>query len=100
MSVISIPAQENTFTKPYSEETGRMIDEEVRALIEKTYERTKQLLREKKKEVEDLAHALLDKEVLHKDDVEIAVRGKGLMKKRKYFLTNLITMVLLHPQVN
>ena len=42
------PQQENTFTKPYSEETGKMIDEEVRKLIEIAYERTKELLTEKK----------------------------------------------------
>src|SRR5678810_783108 len=43
------PAQDNTFTKPYSEETGKMIDEEVRILIEAAYQKTKALLREKKK---------------------------------------------------
>ena len=35
------PQQENTFTKPYSEETSRMIDEEVRKLIDEAYEKTK-----------------------------------------------------------
>ena len=38
------PQQENTFTKPYSEETGKMIDEEVRKLVDEAYERTKKLL--------------------------------------------------------
>jgi cell division protease FtsH len=79
------PAQESTFTKPYSEETGKLIDNEVRILIDKAYERTKQLLREKKKEVEDLAHALLDKEVLHKDDVE-AIIGKRPYEEKKVLL--------------
>ena len=37
------PQQENYFTKPYSEETGRMIDDEVRLLIESAYEKTKAL---------------------------------------------------------
>ena len=35
------PAAGQTFTKPYSEETGKMIDEEVRKLIDKAYERTR-----------------------------------------------------------
>ena len=35
------PHQENTFTKPFSEETGKMIDEEVRKLIDMAFERTK-----------------------------------------------------------
>jgi AFG3 family protein len=79
------PTQENTFTKPYSEETGKMIDDEVRALILRAYERTKQLLMEKRKEVEDLAHALLDKEVLHKDDVELLL-GKRPYEEKKVLL--------------
>lgn len=79
------PAQESTFTKPYSEETGKLIDNEVRILVEKAYERTKQLLRQKKKEVEDLAHALLDKEVLHKDDVETII-GKRPYEEKKVLL--------------
>ena len=64
------PSQENTFTKPYSEETGKMIDEEVRAIINEAYQRTIKLLTDKKAEVELLAKELLDKEVLHKSDVE------------------------------
>lgn len=42
------PQQENTFTKPYSEETGKLIDDEVRKLVEDAYQRTLQLLTEKK----------------------------------------------------
>ena len=64
------PAQENYFTKPYSEETGKMIDEEVRQLIDAAYDRTKALLTEKRWAVEKLAKALLEKEVLFKSDVE------------------------------
>lgn len=76
------PTQENTFTKPYSEETGKMIDEEVRAIIEEAYRRTKQLLTERKKEVEILAKELLDKEVLHKSDVEELI-GKRPFEEKK-----------------
>lgn len=72
------PAQENSFTKPYSEETSRLIDEEVRKLIEDAYEKTKQLLTEKKLQVEKLAEALLEKEVLFQSDVE------ALIGKRPY----------------
>ncbi|HMO62399.1 MAG TPA: ATP-dependent zinc metalloprotease FtsH [Ferruginibacter sp.] len=76
------PTQENTFTKPYSEETGKMIDEEVRKLIDIAYERTKQLLTEKKGDVEKLAHELLKKEVLFKSDVE-ALIGKRPFEEKK-----------------
>ena len=34
------PQQENYFTKPYSEETSKLIDEEVRKLIDKAYDAT------------------------------------------------------------
>jgi cell division protease FtsH len=76
------PAQEGAFTKPYSEETSRMIDDEVRKLIEGAYEKTKELLLEKKDQVEKLAEALLDKEVLFQSDVERLI-GKRPYEERK-----------------
>jgi len=76
------PSQENTFTKPYSEETGKIIDEEVRRIIDEAYVRTKKLLTEKKVQVELLAKELLDKEVLHKSDVEELI-GKRPFEEKK-----------------
>ena len=76
------PQQENTFTKPFSEETGKMIDEEVRKLIESAFVRTKALLTQKKNEVEILAKELLKREVLFQSDVE-ALIGKRTYKKKK-----------------
>lgn len=64
------PQNEYGFTKPYSDETARMIDEEVRNLIELMYARTKKLLTDKRKELEDLAQELLKKEVLFQQDLE------------------------------
>lgn len=72
------PAAENSFTKPYSEETSRLIDDEVRKLITDAYAKTKELLVEKKAQVEKLAEALLSKEVLFQSDVE------ALIGKRPY----------------
>ena len=76
------PQQETAFTKPYSEETSKMIDEEVRKLIEVSYERTKKLLEEKKEQVIKLAEALLDKEVLFQSDVELLI-GKRPFEEKK-----------------
>ena len=76
------PNQENTFTKPFSEETGKMIDEEVRKLIDGAYVRTKQLLTEKKGDVEKLAKELLKKEVLFRSDVETLI-GKRPYEEKK-----------------
>jgi AFG3 family protein len=72
------PQQETAFTKPYSEETSKLIDEEVRKLIDEAYVRTKNLLTEKKQQVEKLAEALLEREVLFQSDVE------NLIGKRPY----------------
>jgi cell division protease FtsH len=72
------PQQESTFTKPYSDDTGKLIDVEVRALVESAYKRTKELLTDKKEQVDKLAKALLEREVLHQQDVE------DLLGKRPY----------------
>jgi len=76
------PNQENVFTKPFSEETGKMIDEEVRKLIDQAYVRTKALLTEKKGDVALLAKELLKKEVLFKSDVETLI-GKRPFEEKK-----------------
>ncbi len=62
--------QNDSFMKPYSDETAGMIDEEVRRLVSSQFERAKNLLREKRKELDALANQLLEKEVLLKSDVE------------------------------
>ncbi len=64
------PQNEYSFQKPYSEETAKLIDDEVRKLIENAYQKTKQLLSDKRKELEIIAQQLLDKEILFKDDLE------------------------------
>ena len=76
------PQAENTFTKPYSEETSKMFDEEVRKLIDIAYDRTKELLTQKKAQVELLAEKLLDKEVLFQNDVELLI-GKRPYEEKK-----------------
>jgi AFG3 family protein len=76
------PQQENYFTKPYSEETGKMIDEEVRKLIDNMYERTKQLLLSKKDQVELLAKELLKREVLFMSDLEQLIGKRPFHDKK------------------
>lgn len=76
------PNQDQTFTKPYSEQTAEMIDTEVRKLIDAAYARTKTLLTEKRNEVEKLAKKLLEKEVLFQSDVE-ALIGKRPFEHKK-----------------
>jgi cell division protease FtsH len=76
------PSAENSFTKPYSEETSKIIDQEVRKLIDEAYEKTKSLLREKRVQVEKLAEELLVKEVLFQSDVEKLI-GKRPFREQK-----------------
>jgi cell division protease FtsH len=76
------PTQENTFTKPFSEGTGKIIDEEVKSIIDRAYRLTIELLTIRKNEVEILAKELLSKEVLHKSDVEILI-GKRPFENKK-----------------
>jgi AFG3 family protein len=72
------PQSEGAFQKPYSEETGKLIDDEVRKLSETAYNRVRKLLTERMHEVKLIAEALLEKEVLYKDDLE------RLIGKRPY----------------
>ncbi|XP_069075860.1 mitochondrial inner membrane m-AAA protease component AFG3L2 isoform X4 [Pleurodeles waltl] len=70
--------------KPYSEATARLIDDEVRVLINAAYERTLQLLKEKKSEVEKIALRLLEKEVLDKSDMVELLGPRPFAEKSTY----------------
>jgi cell division protease FtsH len=61
--------------KPYSEETGKLIDEEVRKLVSDAYERTKNILQENKNSLTKVAELLLQKEMIFKEDLE-SILGK------------------------
>ncbi|MDQ3101395.1 MAG: peptidase M41, partial [Bacteroidota bacterium] len=61
---------EYTFGKPYSEETARIIDQEVSKLVETQYQRAKKILSENRDKLTALASQLLDQEVIFKEDLE------------------------------
>lgn len=65
----------DSFTKPYSEDTAKIIDEEVSKLIESQYQRALQLLGENQDKLAQLADRLLTSEVIFKEDLE-AIFGK------------------------
>ena len=58
------------FSKPYSEETSKLIDEEVKVLINEQYERAKSILSENMDGLKQLASILIEKEVIFAEDVE------------------------------
>ena len=70
--------------KPFSEETARNIDSEVRRIVDEAYKQCKELLVEKKKEVGLVAEELLSKEVLGRDDL-VRILGKRPFEDNKEF---------------
>ena len=60
---------DQTFTKPYSEETSRIIDEEVGKLIEGSYQRAKDILQANFEKLSGVADSLLQNEVIFREDV-------------------------------
>ncbi|CAH8673879.1 unnamed protein product [Schistosoma rodhaini] len=71
-------------SKPYSEHTAQIIDEEVRKLVQSAYERTLTILREKKQLVDKLALQLLDKEQLQKEDLIEVLGPRPFVEKSTY----------------
>lgn len=61
--------------KPFSEETGKLIDEEIRNLVKDAYLRTKDILQQNKELLNKVAGLLIKKEILYRDDLE-SILGK------------------------
>lgn len=75
---------EYAFTKPYSEATAEAIDREVRQLVDTAYQHVKQLLLEKKEELEKIAQELLKKEILFQSDLEALIGKRPFDKETTY----------------
>jgi len=65
-----------SFSKPYSEKTSELIDQEVKNMVDKAYARTLKILSENKEKLSLLAEKLLEKEVIFRDDLEL-IFGKS-----------------------
>ncbi|MDG2194563.1 MAG: ATP-dependent zinc metalloprotease FtsH [Polaribacter sp.] len=72
----------DSFIKPYSEETAKTIDQEISIMIENQYVRAIALLKEHKDKLTILAELLLEKEVIFKDDLE-KIFGKRPFEKEE-----------------
>eukprot|EP00800_Vazella_pourtalesii_P021113 TRINITY_DN7699_c0_g2_i3.p1 TRINITY_DN7699_c0_g2~~TRINITY_DN7699_c0_g2_i3.p1 ORF type:complete len:163 (-),score=56.32 TRINITY_DN7699_c0_g2_i3:275-763(-) len=72
------------FEKPYSEATATLIDEEVREMINSAYQRTLQLLGEKREFVEKIALRLLEQEVLKREDMIEVLGERPFAEKSTY----------------
>ncbi len=73
--------QDYGFTKPYSDETAKIIDEEVKRIINEQYERAKEILRKYAKEHNQIRDLLVSKEVIFHDDVQM-ILGPRKWKSR------------------
>lgn len=71
--------QEYNFTKPFSEKTAQVIDEEVRGIVESAYQKALDLLSKNKDKVDKLAEVLLEKEVIFRENLE-EIFGKRTFK--------------------
>jgi len=81
LSYYDSTGQDYTFSKPYSDDTAKLIDAEVKAMIAQQYERAKQILTEKKEGHNQLADILLEREIIYADDLE-HIFGKRLWISR------------------
>jgi cell division protease FtsH len=75
---------EYAFNKPYSESTATVIDQEVRRIIDKAYDRTLSLLTEKREALEKIAKALLDKEIIFQSDLVELIGARPFAKATHY----------------
>ena len=79
---------QDNFNKPYSDETAKLIDDEVRKIIDKQYIAAQDLLKERRKELDILAQQLLEKEVLLKSDVERLIGQRPFTEDKPFIPVN------------
>jgi cell division protease FtsH len=66
--------KEITTGKNYSEETATLIDKEINKIIQECYKKAKHVLQEKKKQLDKIAEALVEKETLERAEVEQLIK--------------------------
>ncbi len=72
----------DTFTKPFSEQTAQMIDDEVRRIVEEVVAMTRDIIRAERQNIERIADVLLERETIFAEDIE-AVLGKSAQQLAK-----------------
>jgi cell division protease FtsH len=70
------------FTKPYSEETAKIIDQEIKKIIDSQYKRAQSILKKHEDKLHQLANKLLETEVIFKEDLEV-IFGKRPFEKEE-----------------
>jgi cell division protease FtsH len=72
------------FEKPYSESTAKLIDDEVKKLVDEAYQRTRNLLISKRQELELIAQELLTKEIIFQNDIERLIGKRPFAHQTTY----------------
>ncbi len=78
---------EYSFSKPFSEETARVIDDEIHKMVEECYSKAKELLTDNREKLNQLAEILLLKEVIFREDLE-KIFGKRLFDDHEHVMIN------------
>jgi len=68
----------------YSEETAKMIDEEVRTIVSTQHERARKLLTENRSILDNMARVLIEKETIYTEEVDMLMEGKNYEEVLKY----------------
>ena len=82
ISYYDTTGQRDMFTKPFSEQTAQLIDEEVRRIVEEVVVMTREIINAERENIERIADILLEKETIFSEDIE-AVLGKSAQQIAK-----------------
>ncbi len=72
----------------YSDETAKLIDDEVRDIINTQHERARKLLTENRSILDNMARVLLERETIYTDEVDMLMDGKSYEEVIKYLDDN------------
>jgi cell division protease FtsH len=78
---------EYSFSKPFSEQTAQIIDQEIHKMVEESYEKAKKLLSDNREKLNQLAEILLQKEVIFREDLE-KIFGKRPFDDHDHLMIN------------
>ena len=82
ISYYDTTGQRDMFTKPFSEQTAQMIDEEVRRIVDEVVVMTREIINAERENIERIADILLEKETIFSEDIE-TVLGKSAQQVAK-----------------
>ena len=98
LSYYDSTGQDYTFQKPYSDDTAKLIDAEVKSMVEEQYERAKKMLQEHTEGHNRLAQILLEKEIIYAETLEEVFGKRSWVSRSQEILENKNSSVSLAPE--